>query len=139
MGRLGPASDQEIDRALDTLQSTLNLTTSQTNNIRQLAQSRRDTLRSIREQARPKFEQLMLLLNQADPDPAAVGRATIELKAIHDQARSRQADLEKQFLSLLDPTQQQIVNNLRNQAQTFVALRRLGLLGVPEIGRRMSE
>ena len=117
--------------ALNTLQGTLNLNTSQVSSIRQLAQSRLDTLRSIREQVR--LEQLMSLLNQADPDPAAVGRATIELKAIHDQARSKQADFERQLSSLLNPMQQQIVNNLRSQAQTFVALRRLGLLGVPEI------
>ena len=68
----------------------------------------------------------------ANPDPAAVGKAVIELKTIHEQVRAKQADLEKQLTSILNPTQQQIVNNLRSQAQTFTALRRLGLLGMPE-------
>jgi Spy/CpxP family protein refolding chaperone len=128
----GMTSDQRIDRALDTLQSTLNLSPSQVTSIRQLAQSRRDSFKSIREQAKPKFNELMTLLKQPNPDPAAVGRIVIDLKATHEQARAKQMDLEKQFLALLNPTQQQIVNNLRNQAQTFRALRALGMLGAPE-------
>jgi len=127
----GMTSDQRIDRALDTLQSTLNLSPSQVTSIRQLAQARRDSFKSVREQAKPKFNELMALLKQPNPDPAAVGRIVIDLKATHEQARAKQMDLEKQFLALLNPTQQQIVNNLRSQAQTFVALRALGMLGAP--------
>jgi Spy/CpxP family protein refolding chaperone len=127
----GMASDQAIDRALDTLKRTLNLSASQVTRIRQLAQSRRDTFRSIREQAQPKVDQLMTLLKQTNPDPAAVGRIVVDLKAIHEQAREKQTDLEKQLSSILNPTQQQTVDTLRNQAQTFTALRRIGLLGAP--------
>jgi len=134
----GIGSDQEIDRSLDTLQRTLNLSASQVTSIRQLAQSRRESMRSIREQSRPKFEQLMTLLHQTNPDPAAVGRIVIDLKGIHEQARAKQADYEKQLTGLLNPTQQQIVNNLRNQAQTYRALRSIGLLGAPH-GMFMSS
>src|SRR5262249_33866633 len=87
---------------------------------------------TIREQARPKFEQLMALLKQPNPDPATVGRSVIELKTIHEQARTKQMDFEKQVSSLLNPKQQQIVNNLREQAPTFRALRSIGLLGAPD-------
>src|SRR5262245_8184088 len=104
----GMTSDQRIDRALDTLQGTLNLSPSQVISIRQLAQSRRNSFQSVREQAQPKFNQLMTLLKEPNPDPAAVGRIVIDLKAIHEQARVKQMDLEKQFMSLLNPTQQQI-------------------------------
>jgi len=136
----GLASDQEIDQSLETLQRTLNLSGSQVSSIRQLAQSRREAFRPIREQARPKVEQLMTLLQQTNPDPAAVGRVVIDLKGIHQQARAKQNDFEKQLLSLLNPTQQQIVNTLRTQAQTLVALRSIGLLGAPQFhrGRLMS-
>jgi Spy/CpxP family protein refolding chaperone len=133
----GIGSDQEIDRSLDTLQRTLNLSASQVTSIRQLAQSRRESMRSIREQSRPKFEQLMTLLHQTNPDPAAVGRIVIDLKGIHEQARAKQADYEKQLTGLLNPTQQQIVNNLRNQAETFRALRSIGLLGAREFPHGM--
>ena len=76
----GVPSDQDIDSSLNTLQRTLNLSPDQVTKIRQLAQNRWDQMKSIREQSEPKFRQLMVLLNQQNPDPATVGRATIELK-----------------------------------------------------------
>lgn len=132
MSPWGAATDAQIDRAVDSLQKSLNLSTTQTSSVRILARTRRDTLQVIRDQARPKYQQLMALLKQPNPDPAAVGRATIEMKAIHDQALAKQADLEKQFMNLLNPTQQQTLNNLRKQAGTYWALHRLGLLGTVE-------
>ena len=128
MRQMRGMSDQEIDRAVDTLQRTLNLSATQVTNIRQLAQTRRDSMRSVRQEARPKFEQLMALLKQPNPDPATVGRAVIDLKAVHEQFRAKQADYEKQFMALLNPTQQQTVNNIRSQADTFRALRSVGML-----------
>jgi Spy/CpxP family protein refolding chaperone len=128
MPMMGVASDQQIDQSLNTLQRTLNLTSSQVTSIRQLAQNRRDQMKSIREQARPKFQQLMTLLNQPNPDPAAVGRATLELKALHDQAKAKKAEMDKQLSTILNPTQQKKVDQLRNEAETFMALRRLGLI-----------
>jgi Spy/CpxP family protein refolding chaperone len=125
----GMATDQEIDRSVETLQRSLNLTPSQATSIRDLARTRRDSLRAVREQARPKFEQLMTMLRSPNPDPAAVGRVVIDLKAVHEQARAKQAEVDKQLTGILNPAQQQTVNTLRNQAPTFVALRRLGLLG----------
>jgi Spy/CpxP family protein refolding chaperone len=128
MPMMGMASDQQIDQSLNTLQRTLDLSSSQVSSIRQLAQNRRDEMKSIREQSRPKFQQLMTLLNQPNPDPAAVGRATIELKAVHDQAKAKRAEMDKKLDTILNPTQQQKVNQLRNEAETFMALRRLGLI-----------
>jgi len=128
MGMMGTVTDQEIDRSVNILQKTLNLSSTQVNTIRDLARVRRDEMRTVRQEAAPKFHQLMSLLNQPNPDPAAVGRATIELKAVHDRVRSRQADIEKQFSSVLNPTQQQTVNRLREEADTFMALHRIGLI-----------
>jgi Spy/CpxP family protein refolding chaperone len=136
-GMGGMASDNQIDRSLDTLQRTLNLSGSQVTSIRHLAQTRRDSLRAIREQARPKFEQLMALLKQPNPDPTAVGRIVVDLKGVHEQARVKQMDLEKQFTSLLNPTQRQTVENLRKEAPTFAALRGLGVLGAPDFAHGM--
>ena len=135
----GLATDQQIDQAVDSLQRALNLSATQAGDVKQLVRSRRDTLQSIREQAKPKFQQLMTLLKQPNPDAAAVGRATIELKKIHDKAHEEQADVESRFLSMLTPSQLQTVNSLRDQASTFRALARLGLLGSPEHGRLMSS
>ena len=143
MGMRGMPSDQEIDRSMNVLQHTLNLNSSQVNTIRDMARVRRDEMKSMREQTAPKFRELMSLLNQPNPDPAAVGRATIELKAVHDRFRSRQADMEKQLSSILNPTQRQTVDQLRSQAGTFMALRQLGLIqpdfehGMMSSGNRM--
>ena len=131
------ASDQRMDRAMDTLQRTLNLSPAQVTSIRQLALERRESYKTIRSQARPKLEQLKSLLAQPNPDPAAVGRIVVDLTAIHEQARARQKDVEKQLAGILNPTQQQTVDNLRKQAGTFMALRSIGLLGVPEFPHGM--
>jgi Spy/CpxP family protein refolding chaperone len=128
----GLASDREIDRSMDTLQQTLSLSPGQVANIRNLAKSRRAALQSIRENARPKFQELKTLLAQPNPNLEQVGAVVVEMKKFHEQARSAQKGMEKELMTLLDPTQQEVVTNLRNQAQTFYALRRLGLLGVPE-------
>jgi Spy/CpxP family protein refolding chaperone len=128
----GMATDQQIDRALITLQNKLSLSPAQVTNIRNLAESRRTTFQSIREQARPKFEELHALLRQPNPDPAVVGTVVLQLKQIHERARGTQRDLEARLMSVLNPSQQQTVNTLRDQAQTFYALRRIGLLGAPE-------
>jgi Spy/CpxP family protein refolding chaperone len=135
----GMTADQQIDKSVNTLQHTLNLTNTQRDSIRQLAQSRRDGFQSIREQLQPKHDRLMTLLKQPNPDPAAVGRATIELKTIHDQAVAKQANLEKQFMDLLNPAQKQTVNDVRRQADTYKALHRLGLLGTAEHGMLRSS
>ena len=132
-------SDERIDRSLNTLQRTLNLNPSQVTSIRQLAQKRRESLQSVREQSRPKFEQLMTMLRQPNPDPAAVGRIVVELKGIHEQARTKQADFENQLSSILNPKQQETVKYLRSQAQTFMALRGIGLLGAPEFPHGMMS
>ena len=128
LGR-GMASDERIDRSLNVLQSSLSLNPSQVTTIRKLARQRRESLQTIRDESRPKFQQLMSMLKQPNPDPATVGRAVIELKGIHEQARMKQSDFEKEVSSVLNPTQRQTVDNLRSQAPTFMALRGIGLIG----------
>jgi len=128
----GMASDQEIDRSLDALQQALNLTPAQKDSVRELVQSRREAMQSIRAEARPKFQRLMTLLDQPAPDPTAVGRAAIDFKAVHERAKAQRADAEKRFLSLLNPTQMAVVQSIRTQAPVFRAMQRLGFLPPPE-------
>jgi hypothetical protein len=76
----------------------------------------------------PKFHELMSLLNQPNPDPYAVGKAAIAFKQAHEQVRAVQADLERDFLNVLNDSQRRTVNTLRSQAPEVMALYRLGLL-----------
>jgi Spy/CpxP family protein refolding chaperone len=125
---MGMGSRVQIDQSLNILQQNLALTDSQVSQIRQLVNSRRDRFESIRDQAAPKFRELMSLLNRPNPDPTAVGKAAIAFKQVHDQARTEQANLEKEFLNVLNDNQRRTVNSLRNQAPEFMALYRLGFL-----------
>ena len=65
----GMGARMPVDRALNTLQRDLSLTDSQVSQIRQLVESRRSRIESVREQAMPKFHELLSLLNQPNPDP----------------------------------------------------------------------
>jgi Spy/CpxP family protein refolding chaperone len=125
---MGMGSRMQVDHSLNILQRDLALTDSQVSQIRQLVDSRRSRFESIREQAAPKFRELMSLLNRPDPDPTAVGKAAIAFKQVHDQARTEQANLEKEFLNVLNDNQRRTVNSLRSQAPEFMALYRLGFL-----------
>ena len=140
MGHMfGMASDEKIDRSLNVLQSSLNLSPTQVTKIRELTRTRRETLRSYRDESRPKFEQLMSMLKQPNPDAAAVGRTVIELKTIHEQARMKQSDFENEVSSVLTPAQRQTVDNLRSQAPTFMALRSIGLIGREDFQQGMQQ
>jgi Spy/CpxP family protein refolding chaperone len=125
---MGMGSRMQTDQALNVLQRNLALTDSQVSQIRQLVDSRRSRFESIREQGKPKFKELMSLLDKPDPDPLAVGKAAIAFKQVHDQAKAEQANLEKEFLNVLNDNQRRTVNTLRSQAPEFMALHRLGLL-----------
>src|SRR5215831_16910327 len=102
---LGMGSKMQIDRSLNVLQRDLALTDSQVSQIRQLVDSRRGRFESIREQGKPKFKELMSLLDKPNPDPLAVGKAAIAFKQVHDQAKAEQANLEKEFLNVLNDNQ----------------------------------
>src|ERR1051326_3803114 len=92
-GQWGMTPEVRMNRALGVLQSNLNLTASQVSQVRELIQSRREKLKTVHEQTMPKFDYLMSLLRQPNPDPAAVGKAAIALKQAHDQVRAEQTTL----------------------------------------------
>ena len=132
------APGMRIDRSLKVLQRELNLTDSQVSRIRELVESRKTKFESIHGQAMPKFEELLRLLRQSNPDPVAVGKATIALRQVHEQAMAEQANLEKDFYNLLTDNQRMAVDKLRNQAPAVLALHRLGLLAPEWMGHEKA-
>jgi Spy/CpxP family protein refolding chaperone len=129
---MGMGSAATTDRSLKILQRDLQLTDSQASQIRQLVDSRRGRLESIRQQMRPKFEELTRLLSRPNPDPNAVGKAAIAFKEAHDQVSTEQANIEKDFMNVLNDTQRQTVEKLRSAMPDVLALHRLGLLRPPQ-------
>ena len=122
------APGMRMEHSLKTLQRDLNLTDAQVSEIRQLVESRKTKFASIHEQAMPKFEHLMSLMKQSNPDPTQVGKAALELKQVHEQAMAEQAKLERDFYSVLNDSQRTTVDKLKSQAPDVLALHRLGLI-----------
>ena len=137
-GQWGMTPEVRMNRALGVLQSNLNLTASQVSQVRELIQSRREKLKTVHEQTMPKFDYLMSLLRQPNPDPAAVGKAAIALKQAHDQVRAEQTTLEAGFVGILNDSQRQKVNRARAEAPTALALYRLGLLASDWTGNQQT-
>jgi Spy/CpxP family protein refolding chaperone len=127
-GHWGMSREARTNHALQVLERDLNLTASQVSQVRDLIESRQGKLKSAHEEMMPKFQYLMGLLRQPNPDPATVGKATIALKQAHEQVRAEQAALEADFLAILDDSQRQKVNRLKTEAPAALALYRLRLI-----------
>jgi Spy/CpxP family protein refolding chaperone len=97
----GPA--QRIER----LQKRLNLTDTQMNGIRALAETRRQEMQSLRQELKPKRQALRQSMQENNPNPADVGNAALALKGTREQRR----EINQRFLSgvkgLLTPDQLQ--------------------------------
>jgi Spy/CpxP family protein refolding chaperone len=128
----GMRSPAATDRSLNVLKRDLKLTDSQVSQVRQLVESRRGRLETARQQLKPKFEELTRLLNSPSPDPTAVGNASIALNQAYGQVMTERANIEKEFMSVLNDSQRQTVNKLKAATPDVLALRRLGLLRGPE-------
>jgi Spy/CpxP family protein refolding chaperone len=114
---------------LKVLQRDLGLSDSQASQVKELVEARRARLDAVRQQAKPAFEELLRLMRQPNPNTEAVGKAALAFKKIHEQAMAEQEKSEEEFLSLLNPQQQQTVNGLQSKAPLVLALHRLRLLG----------
>jgi Spy/CpxP family protein refolding chaperone len=129
---MGIGSEASTDRSLNVLKRDLKLTDSQVSEIRQLAESRRGRLESVRQQMKPKFEELTRLLSRPNPDPTAVGNAALAFNQARARVMTERANIEKDFLNVLNDSQRQTVNKLKAAMPDVLALRRLGLLRGPE-------
>jgi len=131
----GPSTQ---DESLKVLQRDLGLSDSQASRVKELVDARRERLQAIRQKARPAFQELLRLMRQPNPDPQAVGKATLAFKQIHEQAMAEQEKSEEEFLSVLNPQQQQTVNGLQSKAPLVLALHRLRLLGPERANEQAS-
>jgi Spy/CpxP family protein refolding chaperone len=121
----GPATPAE---SLKVVRHDLELSDSQFGRVKELAEERRQQLQTIRQQAKPAFEELVRLLRQPDPDEQAVNEAAIAFREIHERAITEQTHSTKEFLSVLNSDQQETVKSLQSKTPLALALDRLGLL-----------
>jgi Spy/CpxP family protein refolding chaperone len=121
----GPATPAD---SLKVVQHDLGLSDSQFGRVKELAEARKEQIQTIQKQAKPAFEELVKLLREPDPDPQAVNEAAAAFREIHERAITEQAKSTKDFLSVLNPDQQETVNKLQSKDALALALDRLGLL-----------
>ncbi|NOZ93997.1 MAG: periplasmic heavy metal sensor [Acidobacteria bacterium] len=96
-----------------------------------LMADRQATVEPLREQLRAVEQQLMDLLGQPDPDPAAVGALTIQGHDLREQIRAANEVYRQGFEALLDETQAGKLRFIRGAARVralIPAFRRFGLL-----------
>ncbi len=72
-----------------------------------LHQQQRERMKPLMEEGRTLRQQLRQALDAAQPDPRAVGQATIALKAHRDKVRTERQQFREQLAGLLDPQQKQ--------------------------------
>ncbi len=120
------------------LKEYLNLSDTQ---IRDMEQAREKALREAGDKEkslRPEIEQKHLalanLLDTANPDPAAVGRAMLEVHGLEKQIRQAREAVRTSELNVLTPEQRtkfKAVQDAANLPEAARDARRLGLVGPP--------
>ena len=93
--RQGAAGRAFAGRGLERLQQRLNLTDPQMNGIRALRENQRTEMESLRQEVQQKRKALRELVQEANPNPADVGNATLALK----ESRERMRGINQRFIS----------------------------------------
>jgi Spy/CpxP family protein refolding chaperone len=127
--------------AVAALQAALGLTGQQVEQLAQLRREMAEALRPVREQMQQKAQELKQATGAANPDPALIGKLTLEVRSLRQRVRQIQEDYRNRALSLLTAEQREKLQNLQQNAQRAARLapaiagaRGLGLLAPPPPG-----
>jgi Spy/CpxP family protein refolding chaperone len=103
-GRFGGQAGQNF---IERMQQKLNLTPAQVEGIRALQDTRQKEMQALRQEMQPERKALRQLLQQANPNPTDVGKATLAMRGTREKAR----EINQKFVSgvkgLLTPEQLQ--------------------------------
>ena len=101
-GRFGGQNGQTF---IERMQQRLNLTPAQVDGIRALQENHNKEIQALRQEAQPERKALRQLLQQANPNPTDVGKATLAMRGTREKAR----EINQKFLAgvkgLLTPDQ----------------------------------
>jgi Spy/CpxP family protein refolding chaperone len=101
-GRFGGQAGQNF---LERMQQRLNLTAAQVDGIRSLQENRQKEMQALRQEIQPERKALRQLLQQPNPNPTDVGKATLAMRGTREKAR----EINQRFMSgvkgLLTPDQ----------------------------------
>lgn len=132
----GPGGRRTAQNFTD-LKAYLSLTDAQITQIQQSNQQTMTNLASVRTQIATERSALKTLLNQANPDPAAVGKLEVELASLRKQVEQARTTARAQALSYLTADQKTKLNALVEAAKLMpdiMEATRLNLLAPPAGG-----
>jgi Spy/CpxP family protein refolding chaperone len=118
----GTALAQQAPDAPQIVVTVLSLSEDQTRALGEMLQARQAAVQPLAEQLQSREQALGQMLQTAQPDPAALGRLLLEVKSIREQVGHVAADAASQFEQVLDPDQQQRLEQIRAAAQVCPAV-----------------
>ena len=129
-------------RARTALETALGLGDQQISQLIQLRKDERQALQPIRQQVQDTAKALRDAMAAANPDPAAVGKLTLQARGLRQQVQQSNKSYHDRALALLDATQKAKLDNLQQAlpglAKARAAIRAataLNLLDPPAPGR----
>jgi uncharacterized membrane protein len=117
-----PASDPQPPTPPAVVAQFLGLSDAQTTRFQQLLQAVRAAVPPLAQQAAAQQQALEQLLTAAQPDPAAVGRALLAIRAIQNQIQQAVQTYRGSFTALLTADQQQKLQAVTQAAQLIPAV-----------------
>jgi Spy/CpxP family protein refolding chaperone len=121
------------------LQTELQLTDQQIGQLRELRRKQAQDLKPALQQMRDEGQRLKDLLESSNPDPAAVGRQVLALRALREQMKVKRGSLSDQAQGVLTQQQRDKLKQIEGSRDLLPALRQariLGLLDAPEPDRQ---
>ena len=118
----GAAFAQQTPDAPQIVASVLSLSDDQVHARGEMLHARQAAVQPLAEQLQAREQALGQMLQSAQPDPAALGRLLLEVKSIHEQVAHVSAGAASQFEQVLDPDQQQRLEQIRAAAQVCPAV-----------------
>lgn len=116
------------------LKTELGLTDDQVTQLRALRRKQAEEMKTVGQQMRDEGKRLRELMASSGPDPAAVGKQTLALRALREQARAKRGAFQEQARALLTPQQRDKLKEMEASRDLAPAMRQariLGLLDVP--------
>jgi Spy/CpxP family protein refolding chaperone len=129
--------------ALEAVKAALELSDQQVQQLVQLRKEEQEILQPLRQQVQEKRKALREAREAANPNPAAVGQAVLDLQKLTGQIRTVNETYHTKALSLLDATQKEKLQTLEQATERVMRARQaangarvLNLLLPPDRGRR---
>lgn len=135
-----PAAGQgaQADRGREALKTVLGLSDSQIQELTALRKAERQALQPAREEMQQARKALREAMAAGAPDPAAIGKLTVQLRGLRQQVQQTNQTYRDRALGLLDEAQKTKVQDLQQamlrrerMRPAIAAARLLNLLGPP--------